>query len=417
MAKPRHCFDQAGIATYGTPEQAVRAFMHLVRYRRGQRLLSETPPPLPECKPPDKAAVAALIAAALAQDRHDLTGPESRTVLEAYGVPVVSSRTGASPEEAAGIATQIAGPELILRVADVPLFGPVIRIAPGWARMDDEADAVLALPPLNLRLARELLSRGPVHRTLQGGQGQPAANADAVALTLVRLSQLVIDHPRIQSLEINPLRSDPSGVLARDASVTLAEPKRPGTGRLAIRPYPQELEEWVPIDEGRQFLLRPIRPEDEPALQDAFAKLTTEEVRLRFFVPMPTLRHEAAARLSQIDYDREMALILTDPHGGEPDAIYGVVRLIAAPDNERAEFAIIVGHPLTGRGIGTLMMRRILAYARDQGIREVFGVVLADNGPMLRLCDKLGFTRRTNPEAPGTILVTRNMIPESGHSE
>jgi acetyltransferase len=166
-----------------------------------------------------------------------------------------------------------------------------------------------------------------------------------------------------------------------------------------------------------RFSPPPIRPEDEPALQEAFAKLTTEEVRLRFFVPMSTLRHATAARLSQIDYDREMALILTEPHGGEPDAIYGVVRLIAAPYNERAEFAIIVGHPLTGRGIGTLMMSRILAYARDQGIREVFGVVLADNGPMLRLCDRLGFTHRTNPEAPGTILVTRNMTEESGHGE
>ena len=481
MAEPRRRFAKRGIPTYETPEQAVRAFMYLVRYRRGQRLLAETPPSPPEGPPPDRSAVAALIAGALAQGRHCLTEPESKALLAAYGIPAVVTRAAGSPEEAAAIAAEIGGPvvlkilspdishksdlggvvldllgpaavletgrsmlerirgshpqariqglavqpmvrrpgaqELIVGAAEDPQFGPVVLVGQGGTQVEAVADRALALPPLNLRLARELLSRTRVHRLLLGVRGQPPADLDAVALTLIRVAQLVIDHPQIRELDINPLLADAFGVVALDARVAIAEPKLPGAGRLAIRPYPQELEEWIPLDDGLRLLLRPIRPEDEPALQRGFAKLTPEEVRLRFFVPMPSLSHETAARLSQIDYDREMALILTGPDEGGQEQIYGVVRLIADPDNERAEFAIIVGQPITGRGLGTLMMDRILDYARGRGIREVFGVVLQDNKIMLRLCDRLGFERRPNPGEPGTVLVSLVLSSESGRAE
>ena len=304
--------------------------------------------------------------------------------------------------------------ELIVGAAEDAQFGPVILVGQGGIAVEAVADRALGLPPLNLRLARELLARTRIHRVLQGVRGRPPADLDAIALTLMQVSQLVIDHPEIRELDINPLLVDESGVMALDARVTLAPPARPGSGRLAIRPYPRELEEWIPVAEGRRLKLRPIRPEDEPALRRAFAKLTLEEVRLRFFVPMPTLSHEAAARLTQIDYDREMALILTEPGVAEQDEIYGVVRLIADPDNARAEFAIIVRQAMAGRGLGTLLMRRILDYARGRGIGEVFGVVLPDNASMLRLCDKLGFDRRTNAEEPGTVLVT--LVLEGGRS-
>lgn len=473
MAEPRRRFAKAGIPTYGTPEQAVRAFLYLVRYRRGQRLLTETPPSLPEGPAPDMAAVAALIAGALGEGRHGLTEPEAKSLLAAYGIPVAETRPVATPEEAAAVAGVMDGPlvlkilspdighksdvggvvldlmgpgavletarsmreriarshpdaqiqgfavqplvrrpgarELIVGAAEDPQFGPVILVGQGGIEVEAVADRALGLPPLNLRLARELLGRTRIHRLLQGVRGRPPADLDAIALTLVRVSQLVIDHPEIRELDINPLLVDALGVIALDARVALAPPKRPGSGRLAIRPYPKELEEWVPIAEGRRLKLRPIRPEDEPALREAFAKLTPEEVRLRFFVPMPALSHEAAARLTQIDYDREMALILTEPGLKGLEEIYGVVRLIADPDKARAEFAIIVRQAMAGRGLGTLLMRRILDYARDQGIGEVFGVVLPDNTTMLRLCDTLGFERRPNPGEPGTVLVTLDL--------
>jgi acetyltransferase len=132
---------------------------------------------------------------------------------------------------------------------------------------------------------------------------------------------------------------------------------------------------------------------------------------MRFFGPMHGLSHTLAARLTQIDYEREMALVLTDAGPAGLTPIYGVVRLIADPDGERAEFAIIVGHPFTGMGLGPFMMRRILDYARARGLREVFGEVLAENRPMLRLAEALGFTRRHLPDEPGTMAVSLRLDP------
>lgn len=476
MGESRRRFAKRGIPTYETPEQAVRAFQFLVRYRRGQQLLTETPGSLPEGQPPDTATVAALIADALGKGRRSLTEPESKSVLAAYGIPIVRTSFAASPEEAAAIASELDGPlalkihspdigqgtdadwlvldpkepdtvcsaaralhnriarthpgvqiqgfslqpmvrhplarELIVGAVEDPQFGPVILVGQGGNRVDAPTDRALGLPPLNLPLARELLARTRIQRVLDGIQGGLAMDLDAIALTLIRVSQLIIDHPEIQELGINPLLVDHQGVMALDARIALARPRRPGAGRLAIRPYPKELEEWVAIPDGRQLQVRAIRPEDEPALRQAFARLTPDEVRRRFFVPMPNLSHEAAARLTQIDYDREMALILTESGGTALEEIYGVVRLIADPDNERAEFAIIVRQAMAGLGLGTLLMHRILAYARGRGIREVFGLVLQDNWTMLRLCDKLGFQRQPAPAEPGTVLVTLDLRSE-----
>jgi acetyltransferase len=301
--------------------------------------------------------------------------------------------------------------ELIVGAADDPQFGPVILVGQGGTAVEVVADRAIALPPLNLRLARDLVSRTRIHRVLQGFRGQPAADLDALALTLVRVSQLVVDVPEVRELDINPLLVDPYGVIALDGRVVLDASTGAGNRRLAIRPYPKELEERVQLADGRRLLLRPIRPEDEQALQRAFTRLTPEEVRMRFFAPIRTLDHAAAARLTQIDYDREMALVLAEPGGAGDSDIYGVVRLVADPDNERAEFAIIIGGALTGLGLGPLMMRRILDYARRRGIREVFGEVLSENRPMLRLCEALGFTQRRNPEDPGTVHVTLRLAP------
>ena len=470
MTEARRLFGERLIPTYATPEQAVRAFLYLVRYRRGQELLSETPPSIPETFAPDTASVAALVGAALAEGRGALTEPEAKTVLAAYGVPAVTTLGVRTPEEAADVAAGIEGPvvvkilspeighksdvggvvldlvgpaavleaargmlarirashpearvrglavqpmvrrpgahELIVGAAEDPQFGPVILVGQGGTAVEAIADRAIGLPPLNLRLARELVSRTRIHSVLAGVRGQPPADLDALALTLVRVSQLVIDVPQIRELDINPLLIDPLGVIALDARIALAGSTGPATRRLAIRPYPKELEEAVPLPDGRRLLLRPIRPEDEPSLRRAFARLTPEEVRLRFFAPMSTLDHATAARLTQIDYEREMALVLTEPGSAGLTEIYGVVRLIADADNERAEFAIIVGRPMTGQGMGRLMMRRILDDARQRGIREVYGEVLRENRAMLGLCRSLGFAQAPDPDEPGTVRVS-----------
>jgi acetyltransferase len=225
---------------------------------------------------------------------------------------------------------------------------------------------------------------------MRGFRNVPAVDVGAVELALLRVSQLVTDWPRIAEIEINPLLATARGCIALDARLRLAAPSAQPT-RPAIRPYPAELEEPVALADGRAFLLRPIRPEDEPALVRGFGRLSEEEVRARFFVPMRSLPHVTAARFTQIDYEREMALVLADRGVAGIADLHAVVRLAADPDGRRAEFAIVVERQLTGLGLGTLLLGRLIDYARSRGIGELYGDVLADNSAMLALCHALGF--------------------------
>ena len=466
----QNLFAQHHIPTYPTPEQAVRAFMYLVNYHRSQEALMETPPSVPEDFFPDTAQARAPIEEALAEKRSWLTEPEAKAVLSAYGIPVVRSQTAKTPEQAAslaaniggtvvlkilspdishktdvgGVALDLAGPaavrdtatamldriakaqpdvkltgfsvqpmvqrpgafELIVGIVNDTQFGPVILFGHGGTAVEIINDKSLGLPPLNMRLAREMMSRTRIFQLLQGYRGLTATNIDAIAVTLIRVAQLAIDIPEIIELDINPLLADDYGVVSLDARIKVAAATGAATKRLAIRPYPKELQEEIPLGDGRTLLLRPILPEDEPALQAAFARLTPEEVRLRFFVPMSTLSHMMAARFTQIDYDREMALILTEPGIAGKTNIYGAVRIIADPDNERAEYAIIVHHDMTGMGLGVMLMRRIIDYARSRGIKEIYGDVLSGNRTMLKLCRVLGFTETNVPDELTIVRVT-----------
>jgi acetyltransferase len=278
----------------------------------------------------------------------------------------------------------------------------VILFGHGGTAAEAIDDKALALPPLNLALARALMRRTRVHRLLQGYRDRPAADLDAVAGALVRLSWLVADFPEIAELDINPLLADPAGVIALDARVIVRPaPAGDPTARFAIRPYPVELEAIIE-HRGRRYLIRPIRPEDEPALIAGFRRMTPEDVRMRFFAPVKEMSHTLAARLTQIDYDREMAFLLLDPPG-EGDDAYGVVRLSADPDFETAEFAVTVLSNMTGRGFGYLMMARIIDYARSRGIALVYGDTLAENHRMIDLARALGFAVRARPDEAGVV--------------
>jgi acetyltransferase len=290
--------------------------------------------------------------------------------------------------------------ELIAGVSLDAQFGPMILFGHGGVAAEVINDKALALPPLNLRLARDLIGRTRIARMLEGFRNRPPIDFDALALVLVRLSRLIEDLGEVAELDINPLLADETGVIALDARVRLAPAPGPSARRFAIRPYPAELEEIIPLDDGRKLVLRPVRPEDEPAFIEAFSKLDPTDVRLRFFAPLKTLSHELAARLTQIDYDREMALVLAESGQAGRTPILGVARIHADPDIENAEFAVVVRSDVQGRGFGYLLMSRLIAYARGRGLRTLFGGVLRDNRTMLALCRDLGFTITPTEDEP-----------------
>ncbi|MBP2311692.1 bifunctional acetate--CoA ligase family protein/GNAT family N-acetyltransferase [Azospirillum soli] len=469
-SEARKLFAANRVPTYDTPSHAVRAFLHLVEYRRNQELLMETPASVPEDFQPDGIAVRKIIARAIAEKREWLTEYEAKRVLAAYGIPVVDTRCADTPEEAARCAAMIGGPlalkilspdithksdvggvalhltepeevqaeaeamlarvreavpgariegftvqemavrpdayELIVGMTENELFGPVLLFGEGGIGVEVVEDYALALPPLNMKLATELMGRTRIWKQLQGYRSRAAVDLEAVSMALNRVSQLVVDFPEIAELDINPLLADAEGVMALDARIKVGVPALPGAKRLAIRPYPKALEDRLSIKDGRQFLVRPILPEDEPLVHHMVANQTPEDLRLRFFAPLKRLSHQAAARLTQIDYDREMGLVAVgpDPETGET-IMYGVVRITADPDNLRAEYAVMVRSDMKGQGLGYQLMNRILDYARSRGIKEVYGEVLRENTNMLGMCRALGFIRKENLDEPGVVEV------------
>ena len=199
------------------------------------------------------------------------------------------------------------------------------------------------------------------------------------------------------------------GVLALNARVKLSRDLVSGAERLAIHPYPSQYEERVRMKTGDTYKIRPVRPEDEPALIRNFEDLNPDEIRFRFFHVIKEMDHAMASRLTQIDYDREMALVATEANGADDGSIYAVVRLILDPPGDRAEYALIVNHRVTRQGLGTLLMRRIIAYARDRGLREIYGEVLNENKGMLNICKTLGFKLHANPEDQSIIEVSLSL--------
>jgi len=225
----------------------------------------------------------------------------------------------------------------------------------------------------------------------------PAADGDAIHGTLIQVSQLVADIPEIHELDINPLLAGEHGVVALDARVCIEASELPGPARLAIRPYPRELEETVTF-QGRSLMLRPIRPEDDPAHHALFSKLKPEDIRFRFFRAVRELPRSDYARYTQIDYDRKMTFIATRKDAqGDPETL-GVVRVVADPDNASAEFAIVVRSDLKGLGLGSILMDKIIRYCRDRCTSELCGEVLAVNRAMQALARKLGFVISTGSE-------------------
>lgn len=418
-SKARHVFAEHRIPSYATPTDAVRAFMHMVSYRKNQQMLMETPPSIPELFSPDVEKVLRVVEGALVEGREWLTMAEVCSVLGAYSIPTgacsrgpshggpVSKRDEEVSAPTSGVGFHDPRPLMIKVVIDVQ-FGPVILFGHGGDFAREINDTAFAIPPLNLPLAREVMSRTRVYRLLKGSQEIPASDLDGIAMSLVKISQLVCDIAEIAEIEINPLLAEPGGIVAPKASIRVRPSRLAASERLAIRPYPKELEDVVMLRDGKKLRIRPIRPEDEAGFLGLVASLSPEERRMRFLHPVQELPHHEAARLTQIDYDREMALVLTSyerSSGGE-QVLCGSVRLITHPGDERAEYAILVRGNMAGKGLGKLLMRRIIDYARSRSVREITGQVLGENIPMLKVCASLGFSAKRDADDPGVVVVS-----------
>ena len=468
VAQARRIFEDAGVANYETPEEAVRAFAMLATHRRNQALLLEAPA-ASENPPPDRAAARAVIDAALAEGRDMHDELEAKAVLKAYGIPTIATlavgpTAAAALEEVEGkgahaigypVALKILSPdishksdvggvrldlrdaaalrdaadtmlarvrelqpnaritgftvqtmvtrplaqELIVGASIDPVFGPVLLFGQGGTAVEVLADRVIGLPPLNRVLAREMVSRTRVSRLLAGYRDHPPVDLDAVCDVLIALSQMLADVPELVELDINPLLADADGVIALDARLRIgsidarlrvSRTVSAGAARFAITPYPAELAETVTW-QGGVIELRPIRPEDEPQHRAFIEQLAPEDIRLRFFSVRRTLPRSELARLTQIDYAREMAFIAVQSPPNGPAQTLGVVRAVIDPDNVDAEFAIIVRSDMKGRGLGHMLMRKMIDFLTGRGTQRMVGDILQENHGMRELARSNGF--------------------------
>lgn len=464
VAEARQHFRNAGVPDFDTPEQAVRAFGFLRTYRLHQEELLQTPPAHGGAPEADLPRIRRIVEHALSQGRELLTEPEAKDLLDAAGLPVVPTVTvGRDVTEAEAAAESLGYPvvvkilsedishksdvggvrlnigsraelqqtclgmlervrqlrpdaqvqgftvqpmvrkkhahELIVGASVDPVFGPVVLFGAGGTAVEVLADRALSLPPLNRPLALAQIARTRIARLLRGYRDEPAADIDAVADTLVAISRLLAQVPEIAELDINPLLTNHEGAVALDARVRVSASRPAGAAHFAIQPYPEHLiESWVWKDQA--LTLRPIRPEDEPQHRAFLERLDPEDIRLRVFYSRRSIEHSELARLTQIDYAREMAFIATRPTGDGGEETLGAVRALVDPDNDTAEFGVIVRSDLKGSGLGHRLMSKMIAHLRQRGTRRLVGTVLRVNTGMLELARSLGFQEGPNPADP-----------------
>jgi acetyltransferase len=477
VAAARALFTEAGVPDYATPEEAVRAFSLITTYRRNQAQLLEAPRASPEY-PPERQAARNIVARALAEGGGWLDAADATELLRAYGIPIVAARHAVDAQAAVAAAQAVGYPvalkiqspdithktdvggvalgladasavqaaanamlesvrqhrpqarltgfvvqqmarrsdavELIVGASIDPAFGPILLVGHGGTAVEVLADSAVALPPLNQTLALELIGRTRVARLLAGWRGRPPARTDAVAQVLVRLSQLQADLPEVAELDINPLCVDEHGVLALDARVRIDAQARGGAENFSIRPYPDQLEERI-VWQGRHLLLRPIRPEDEPAHRAFIARLAPEDMRLRFFQQRRELSKHELARLTQIDYEREMAFVAVAEGPEDAGDTLAVARAVADPDNVEAEFAIVVRSDLQRGGLGQLLLHKLIGYCRAHGTQRLIALILRENKTMLALAQACGFEVDSSWVDRETLKVALDLQPAGAH--
>lgn len=449
----RRLFSEAGLPTYRTPEGTITAFMHMVEYRRNQKQLRETPA-LPSNLTSNTAEAHNLLQRAIAEGATSLDTHEVQPILHAYGLHTLPTWIASDSAEAVHIAEQIGYPvALKLRSPDIPhksevqgvmlylrtasevqqaanaifdrvkmawpqarihgllvqsmanragaqelrvvvehdpVFGPLIMLGEGGVEWRPEEQAVVALPPLNMNLARYLVIQGIKQRKIRARSALRPLDIVDLSQLLVQVSNLIVDCPEIQRLDIHPLLASASEFTALDVTLDIAPFDGDNESRLAVRPYPHQLEEWVEMKNGDRCLFRPILPEDEPQLRQFIAQVTKEDLYYRYFSEINEFTHEDLANMTQIDYDREMAFVAVR-RMDNAEEILGVTRAISDPDNVDAEFAVLVRSDLKGLGLGRRLMEKLIAYTRDHGLKRLNGITMPNNRGMVALARKLGF--------------------------
>ena len=451
----REMFTEFGIPTYRTAESAVVAFMHLVEYRRNQKQLMETPTTaepvyISELESAQKwIATKPLDKHTVVFDTHQIStflkcfnfnvlptwivseASEAVHVANEIGYPVavklrspdiahksdvqgvmLNLRNSSEVANAAqaildrtqlyypsahihgllvqGMAKLAGGEELRLKVKFDETFGPVILLGQGGSEWNEGTDAASALPPLNMALARYLIVRAIKDEKIRLQKLPVPIDIEGLSEILVRISQMIVDCPQVHELDIHPLLANGNEFTILDADLTLKQYQGDAQHRLAIRPYPVEYEQQVKLKDGSVVFLRPILPEDEPKHADFIHAVSKDDLYNRFFIEVGEFNHEALAKLTQIDYDREMAFVAVDSSGSE-EKIIGVSRALINHDNSDAEFAILIRSDLKGKGLGKILMGKIIDYCRNKGTDKISGMTMPTNRGMLMLAQSVGF--------------------------
>ncbi|TAM91238.1 GNAT family N-acetyltransferase [bacterium] len=451
----------AGIPHFAYADTAARMFNYLWKRRQAIRALYETPEPLHPHDVGRRVQADAVLAAARAQGRVLLTEIESKQILEAYGIPVTQTLLAANADDAVAAAERLNYPVVIklnstrvthkaraggvrlnvataesVRIAyreiaeqtgeafegvsvqpmvtsrgyEVMLgssvdaqFGPAIAFALGGSLVEVVADRAIALPPLTTTLARRMMERTRIYQAMVRENGAETFDFAQLEELVVRFAQLVVDRPRIKEIDVNPLLVSGGGALALDARIVLhdhaiADEDLP---RPVIRAFPERYVWTWPLQNGERLRIRPIRPEDEPAMRAFQRTLSETSVYLRYG-GIQTLdervAHEQLSRMCFIDYDREMTLVAerTNPAAGE-STVVGVGTLVRLRDEDGAEFAVLVSDGYQHRGLGSELLSRLTEIAREERWGAVIGYIMQENLVMQDVCRRLGFSVRFVP--------------------
>lgn len=472
MEEPRKLLNAAGVPTYATPEEAIRAFTYLYNYDRNLKLLQEVPSELKHPLKYDRPVARTIIDAVLGRDGRLMTEVESKALLDAYGIPSNRTVVARTVEEAVFAARRIGYPvaakvhshtlthksdaggvKLDLRNADEvidafeaikesvaaydpeadfsgvtiqqmvgnkgyeviigskrdPDWGPIVLFGLGGVMTELFQDRSIGLPPLNRLLARRMIESTKVSKMLKGFRNLPPANMQLLEEVLIRLGQLVTDFPEIVELDVNPLLLTGGWAYAVDARVVLAPADKPAPLHLAISPYPAHYAGWVKTKAGKKVYVRPVKPEDAPLLREMINTLSPESIRNRFPDEVPDLEGDDIVRFTQVDYDRELALVVLDDSSGRT-RMMGVTRLMEHPDGEDAHWTVIVGDPWQGQGIGALLMESAWKAATERGLKRLWGVTSRDNPGMLALAER--YSAQVEPIDDGLNYRITYQLPE-----